>query len=144
VTDSFIDGGNRSTRRKPPSCCKSLTYFITLCCIEYTSPWTGFELTTLVVIGTDCTGSCRSNFHTITTTTWTLKEIHLKLLSKSEIEVQHFYCYTSSYIHRGVVIKDCDSHYMLLDEWYFHNFYLVNATSVFYDHIREAFSTINI
>ena len=26
----------------------------------------GFELTTLVVIGTDCTGSCKSNYHTIT------------------------------------------------------------------------------
>jgi len=31
--------------------------------------WVGFELTTLVVIGTDCTGSCKSNYHTITTTT---------------------------------------------------------------------------
>ena len=30
---------------------------------------TGFELTTLVVIGTDCTGRCTSNYHTITTTT---------------------------------------------------------------------------
>jgi len=29
----------------------------------------GFKLTTLVVIGTDCTGSCKSNFYTITTTT---------------------------------------------------------------------------
>ena len=29
----------------------------TICYIEYTSPWTGFELTTLVVIGTDCTGN---------------------------------------------------------------------------------------
>jgi hypothetical protein len=28
----------------------------------------GFELTTLVVIGTDCLGSCKSNYHTITTT----------------------------------------------------------------------------
>jgi len=27
------------------------------------------ELTTLVVIGTDCTGGCKSNYHTITTTT---------------------------------------------------------------------------
>ena len=27
-----------------------------------------FELTTSVVIGTNCTGSCRSNYHTITTT----------------------------------------------------------------------------
>ena len=25
----------------------------------------GFELTTLVVIGTDCTGSCNSNYHAI-------------------------------------------------------------------------------
>jgi hypothetical protein len=29
----------------------------------------GFELTNIVVIGTDCTGSCKSNYHTITTTT---------------------------------------------------------------------------
>ena len=28
---------------------------------------TGFELTTLVVIGTDCKGSCISNYHMITT-----------------------------------------------------------------------------
>ena len=38
-------------------------------CIEYTSQWVGFELTTLVVIGTDCTDSCKSNYHTKTTTT---------------------------------------------------------------------------
>jgi hypothetical protein len=31
--------------------------------------WAGFELTTLVVIGTDYIGSCKSNYHTITTTT---------------------------------------------------------------------------
>ena len=121
---SFICGGNRSTRRKPPSCRKSLTNFITWYCIEYTSPWTGFGFTILVMIatadsgegrtrrappkfgknkifwrkivifhtkypkyfriffkirspnlkswirpwiGTDCTGSCKSNYHTITT-----------------------------------------------------------------------------
>ena len=29
----------------------------------------GFELTTLVVIGTDCIGSYKSNYHTIMTTT---------------------------------------------------------------------------
>jgi hypothetical protein len=29
----------------------------------------GFELTTLVVIGTDCIGSHKSNYHMITTTT---------------------------------------------------------------------------
>ena len=29
----------------------------------------GFELRTSVIIGTDCIGNCRSNYHTITTTT---------------------------------------------------------------------------
>jgi hypothetical protein len=28
----------------------------------------GLELTALVVINTDCIGSCKSNYHTITTT----------------------------------------------------------------------------
>ena len=37
----------------------------------YTSPWAGFVLTTLVVICTDCTGSCKSNNHMITTMTTT-------------------------------------------------------------------------
>jgi hypothetical protein len=37
------------------------------------------ELTTLVVIGTDCTGSCISNSHTITTTTApSLNKIYVK------------------------------------------------------------------
>jgi len=60
---SFIGAGNQSTQRKPLICHKSLTNFITQCCIEYTSPWVGFELTTLVVIGTDCIGSCKSTYH---------------------------------------------------------------------------------
>ena len=34
----------------------------------YTSPWSRFELTTSVVIGTDCICSCKSNYHTITAT----------------------------------------------------------------------------
>jgi len=39
------------------------------------TPWAGFELTALVVIGTDCTCSCKSNYHAITTmTTPILKE----------------------------------------------------------------------
>ena len=34
-----------------------------------TSPWSIFELTTSVVRGTDCIGSCKSNYHTIRATT---------------------------------------------------------------------------
>jgi hypothetical protein len=41
------------TRRKPPTCRKSLTNM-------YISPWSRFELTTWVVIGTDCIGNCIS------------------------------------------------------------------------------------
>ena len=35
----------------------------------YTSPWSRFELTTSVVIGTDDISSCKSNYHTITAKT---------------------------------------------------------------------------
>ena len=34
----------------------------------YASLWSRFELTTSVVIDTDCIGSCKSNYHTITIT----------------------------------------------------------------------------
>jgi hypothetical protein len=34
----------------------------------YTSPWSRFKLTTSVVIGTDCLGSCKSTYHEITAT----------------------------------------------------------------------------
>ena len=42
-------------------------YHIMLYRVHLVMNW--FELTTLVVIGTGCTGSCESNYHTITTTT---------------------------------------------------------------------------
>ena len=35
----------------------------------YTFPWSRFEFTTSVMIGTDCIGSCKSNYHTIMATT---------------------------------------------------------------------------
>ena len=38
-------------------------------CIEYTSPERDSKLTMLVVIGTDCIGSCKSNYHSIKTMT---------------------------------------------------------------------------
>ena len=40
----------------------------------YTSPWSRFELTTSVVINADCIGSCKSNYHTITTTMIPLRD----------------------------------------------------------------------
>jgi len=61
-------------------------YHIMLC----TSPWSRFELTTSVVIDTNCIGSCKSNYHTITATTvhWNscnnnimLIQVHIAYLS---------------------------------------------------------------
>ena len=40
-----------------------------------------FEFTTLVVIDTDCTGSCKSNYHTIMTTTASLYVMTMKTRS---------------------------------------------------------------
>jgi len=37
--------------------------------MSYTSPWSGFELTTSVVIGSDCICSCKSNYYRIAITT---------------------------------------------------------------------------
>jgi hypothetical protein len=38
----------------------------------YPSSWSRFEPTTSVLIGTDCIGSCKSNYHMITATTTSL------------------------------------------------------------------------
>ena len=43
--------------------------------VSSTPRLSGIRLTTLVVIGTDCIGSCRSNYHTIMNTTAALSEI---------------------------------------------------------------------
>ena len=61
VAVSFIGGGNHRT-------VTSHWQTLSQCCIEYTSPWMGFKLTMLVVIGIDCIGSYTSKFHTIMTT----------------------------------------------------------------------------
>ena len=53
----YLGGGKRSILRKTPTCRKSLTN------------WVGFELTTLVVIGTGC--RCKFRYNTITATTVT-------------------------------------------------------------------------
>ena len=45
----------------------------------------GFELTTLVVIGTDWIGSCKSNYHTIKTTTSCISQTN----KKQDINMQH-------------------------------------------------------
>jgi len=46
----------------------------------------GFELATLVVIGTDCIGSCKSNYHMITT--MTVPQLQMEIQGQANL----FYC----------------------------------------------------
>jgi hypothetical protein len=64
LCDRWRDRMKTENRKKRLTCRKSLANFI-----KYTSSWTVFELTMLVVIATDWTGSCKSNYHTIRTIT---------------------------------------------------------------------------
>ena len=50
VAVSFIGGGNRSIRRKPSTCSKSLSNFIAQCCIEYTPTSSEFCIRFYVVV----------------------------------------------------------------------------------------------
>jgi hypothetical protein len=45
--------------------------------IVYASPWSRLELTTSVMIGSDCIGSCKSNYHPITATTLCLGRLYV-------------------------------------------------------------------
>jgi hypothetical protein len=60
VVVSFIGGGNRGTTTDLSQVTDKLYHMML-----YASSWAGFEPTTSVVIGTDCIGSCKSNYHTI-------------------------------------------------------------------------------
>ena len=57
-------------------------YHILLYWVNLALAWAGFELTTLVVIGTDCIGSHKPNYHMVTTTTVPYK--HGYTLSESK------------------------------------------------------------
>jgi hypothetical protein len=54
--------------------------------------WAGFELTTLVVISTGCTGCCKSNYHAITTLTTQRKIVKTDVKSIPLIHT-HIYIY---------------------------------------------------
>ena len=61
---SFIGGGNRNIWRKPLTYHKWLTN-LSHNVVWVQLAWAGFKLTTLVVMGTDCIDSYKSNYHLI-------------------------------------------------------------------------------
>jgi hypothetical protein len=60
---SVIGAGNQ---RKPPTLPQVTDKLDQIILYGIHLTWVGFEFITLVVIGTDCIGSCKSNFHMIT------------------------------------------------------------------------------
>jgi hypothetical protein len=62
--------------------------------------WMGFKLTTLVVIGTDCIGKYKSNYHTIMTTT----APYIKLKSEVCLLAVNYHLYMDILIWTNLVI----------------------------------------
>ena len=51
--------------------------------------WAGFKLTTLVVICTDCIGSCKSNYYTITTAPLYIGKVAQATFGKENIDTYY-------------------------------------------------------
>jgi len=95
--------------------------------------WTGFELTTLMVIGTDSTVSCKSNYHTITITTapFTLQKFHFmsnKIFTHYWNNKQISYFFVHNFIkssHLRIEVHMCSLIvYLALKFLFLSNFYL--------------------
>ena len=66
---SFIGGENQNTRRKPTDLSKVTDKLYLIILYRVQLAMSENRTHNLVMIGTDCIGSCKSNYHTITTTT---------------------------------------------------------------------------
>jgi len=69
VAVRFIDGWNRSTKRKGTDLSQVTEKLYNIIQYRVHLRWVWLELVILVVVGTVCIGSCKSNYHMITTTT---------------------------------------------------------------------------
>ena len=65
------------------------------------------KLTTLVVIGTDCIGSCKSNYHTITTIT--ALNMHFKI---NTIQITYFLHLFYSFLIHVVMDNMCYRYFL--------------------------------
>jgi hypothetical protein len=104
----------------------------------YTSPWSRFELTTAVVMGTDCIGSCKSNYLTITTTTAPQK---IYTAQKIQRRAAHYVCNrqhnTSSVKDMMYTLKWPTLKERKIKAWLqmFHKIAVNNNIEIFYENI---------
>ena len=93
VVVSFLIGGRNWKKNTDLPQVTDKLYHIMLYQVHLV--WVGFELTTFVVLGIDWIGSCKSNYHTITTTMAltkiTLVSINKKLNSKDLLILSQMY-----------------------------------------------------
>jgi hypothetical protein len=96
--------------------------------------WAWFELTTLVVIGTDCICSCKSNYHTITTTSSLAMSLHLLRLQYPVGNFQSNYLWDvvtlgglEIYVYYSKYFLSSSSTIVILSYWSWkvHGFYLL-------------------
>ena len=97
VAVSFIAGGNRCTWRNPPTCRKSLTHFITYCCIGKLR-LSGIRSHSIVVVGTGCISSYKPNYHTTTKAhyyIWMLCQLTTRYSAKPLIWLKYNKCFVN-------------------------------------------------
>ena len=112
---NFIGGGNRSTRQKNHWPATSHWQTLSHSVVSSTPPWMGFELTTLVLIGTDCIGSYKSNYHTITAKTALL--IILKSVSMT-VMYESLYTYWENFYYFTL----CPTYPTIPQRWTFYQY----------------------
>ena len=110
---SFIGGGHQSTRRKLPTCCKTLDKLYHIMLYKIYLAWAGLELT-LVVIGTDCIDSCT----TIRPRLPLLDQrymwgIVINFLCSGSVSILHFNFFSDSQTSRTKLCRDIP--YMFLE-----------------------------
>ena len=89
---NFIAAGNRNTWGKPPTLSKVTDRLYNIMLYRVHLAMNGVR-TTLMVIGTDFKGSCKSNYHMITTTTVPryLQILRNQIYLKNAKQIKHRY-----------------------------------------------------